>query len=96
MPSAKWNGVVIAEATADSCEILEGHVYFPPSAIRKEYFQQSSKNTVCSWKGTTSYFDVVVGGKINPNAAWYYPAPREAAARIKGYIAFWQGVKVER
>jgi uncharacterized protein (DUF427 family) len=25
---------------------------------------------------------------------WYYPEPKDAAAEIKGRLAFWKGVKV--
>ncbi len=92
MPSAKWNGKVIAESV--NYETVEGNIYFPPSALRSEFFQENSHTTVCPWKGTASYYDVVVDGKINQNAAWYYPNPKDAANNIKSYVAFWKGVDV--
>lgn len=93
MPKAIWNGVVVAETEA--FETVEGNVYFPPGAIRKEHFVPSDTHTTCGWKGIASYYDVAVGGKVNKDAAWYYPDPKEAAHNIKGHIAFWHGVKVE-
>lgn len=93
MPKAIWNGVVIAES--DRCEVVEGNQYFPPEAIKQEYFQPSDTHTVCSWKGTASYYSVVVDGQVNRDAAWYYPEPKSAANNIKDYVAFWRGVKVE-
>lgn len=93
MPKAIWNGVVVAES--DRCEVVEGNQYFPPDAIHAEYFQPSDTHTVCPWKGTASYYTLAVEGKTNPDAAWYYPDPKPAANNIKGYIAFWRGVKVE-
>lgn len=93
MAKAIWNGTVIAES--DECEVVEGNQYFPPTAIKQEYFQPSQTTTVCSWKGTASYYTVVVDGKSNPDAAWYYPEPKSAASNIKGYVAFWRGVKVD-
>ncbi|MBF2035329.1 MAG: DUF427 domain-containing protein [Leptolyngbyaceae cyanobacterium T60_A2020_046] len=93
MPKAIWNGVVVAES--DRCEVVEGNQYFPPDAIHAEYFQPSDTHTVCPWKGTASYYTLSVEGKTNPDAAWYYPDPKPAANNIKGYIAFWRGVKVE-
>ena len=93
MPKAIWNGTVIAES--DQCEVVEGNQYFPPDAVKSEFFQPSDKHTVCGWKGTASYYDVVVDGQVNSAAAWYYPDPKPAASNIKGYIAFWRGVKVE-
>ncbi len=94
MAKATWNNVVLAES--DRYEVVEGNVYFPPEALHQEYFQPSDTHTVCGWKGTASYYHVVVNGQINRDAAWYYPDPKPAAANIKGYVAFWRGVKVER
>jgi uncharacterized protein (DUF427 family) len=94
MAKASWNGAVIAES--DEAEIVEGNVYFPPHAVDHQHLLPSTKRTVCGWKGDCSYFDVVVGEQVNPEAAWVYPEPKEAAANIRGYIAFWRGVTVER
>lgn len=93
MPKATWNGAVLAES--NNCEVIEGNQYFPSEAINQEYFQQSNTHTTCPWKGIASYYDIVVDGQVNKDAAWYYPEPKEAAKNIKGYIAFWKGVKVE-
>ena len=93
MPKAIWNGAVLAES--NRCEVVEGNQYFPPDAVNRTYFKESATHTVCSWKGTASYYDVVVNGQTNKDAAWYYPEPKDAAKQIKGYIAFWHGVKVE-
>jgi uncharacterized protein (DUF427 family) len=94
MPKAIWNGAVLAES--DQCEVVEGNQYFPPDAINRQYFKDSNTHTTCGWKGVASYYTVEVDGKLNPDAAWYYPEPKEAAKTIKGYIAFWKGVKVEK
>ena len=93
MPKAIWNGVILAES--DHCQVVEGNQYFPPDSINREYFKESNTHTICSWKGEASYYDIVVDGKVNKDAAWYYPSPKEAAKHIKGYVAFWKGVKVE-
>ena len=74
---------------------VEGNVYFPPSAVDRRYLRDSATHTVCPWKGTCSYYDVVVGDAVNKDAAWYYPEPKPAARNIAGYIAFWKGVKIE-
>ncbi|HEY2388565.1 MAG TPA: DUF427 domain-containing protein [Candidatus Binatia bacterium] len=93
MPKATWNGAVLAES--DRCEVVEGNPYFPPDAIDRRYFRDSATHTICPWKGTASYFDVVVNGDTNADAAWYYPDPKPAAGQIKDYVAFWHGVRVE-
>jgi uncharacterized protein (DUF427 family) len=94
MPRAIWKGKVIAET--DKHELVEGNVYFPPDAIKSEHFKPSPTHTVCGWKGTASYYNVVVDGDENKDAAWYYPDPKPAAANIKDHVAFWRGVTVER
>ena len=93
MPKASWENAVIAES--DRCEVVEGNQYFPPDAIRMEHFRPSTTTTVCSWKGLANYYDIVVNGKINKDAAWYYAEPLPAAKQIKGHVAFWRGVKVD-
>lgn len=93
MARAIWNGVVIANS--ERCEIVEGNYYFPPEAVRGDLLHPSDTRTTCHWKGEASYYDVVVDGNINHDAAWYYPNPKPAAQNIAGYIAFWKGVTVE-
>lgn len=94
MAKAIWNGETIAES--DSFEVVEGNIYFPREAVRSELLRDSDTHTVCPWKGTASYFTVVVNGQENRDAAWYYPEPKPAAANIAGHVAFWRGVTVER
>lgn len=94
MIRALWNGIVIAEAAPDSIKKAEGNVYFPPTALFRQYFRPNQKVTTCAWKGRASYYDVVVNGTENPSAAWYYATPPEAASEIAGYVAFWHGVEV--
>ena len=94
MPKATWNNEVIAQS--DTYETVEGNVYFPKDAIKAQYFKPSDTHTTCPWKGLASYYDVIVNGQTNKDAAWFYPAPKEAAANIKDHVAFWHGVKVEK
>lgn len=89
---AIWNGKVIAESP--DTVVVEGNHYFPRDSIVSEYFVDSETHTVCSWKGTASYFSIVVDGQTNKDAAWYYPKPLPAAEQIKDRVAFWRGVKV--
>ena len=89
---AEWNGTVIAES--DETIVVEGNHYFPPDAIKSEYFESSPSKSTCYWKGLASYYNVVVDGELNRNAAWYYLSPSLAAKNIEGYIAFWHGVQV--
>lgn len=92
MATAKWNGQIIAQS--DTFETVEGNIYFPHAALKPDFFRESTHNSVCPWKGIASYLDVVVDGKVNQNAAWYYPEPKQAASNIKDYVAFWKGVEV--
>ncbi|PIP84714.1 MAG: hypothetical protein CO113_19060 [Elusimicrobia bacterium CG_4_9_14_3_um_filter_62_55] len=92
MPKAIWNGAVVAQS--EDTVVVEGNHYFPESALRKEYFVSSPTTTVCGWKGTAGYYSLVVAGKTNSDAAWYYAQPKEAAEQIKGRVAFWKGVEV--
>lgn len=93
MTTASWNGKIIA--ASDHCVVVEGNRYFPPDAVKRELLRDSATESVCPWKGTARYYDVVVDGATNADAAWYYTDPKPAANGIKGFIAFWKGVKVE-
>jgi uncharacterized protein (DUF427 family) len=89
---AIWKGTVLAES--DDTVVVEGNHYFPADALIKSHFRANDHQSICPWKGTASYYDLEVDGKRNANAAWYYSDPKPPAAKIKGYIAFWKGVRV--
>ncbi len=89
---AIWNDTVLAESK--DTIVVEGNYYFPPDTVHKEYFKQSDKHTTCPWKGEASYYTLQIDGKENADAAWYYSSPKQAAANITNYVAFWKGVKV--
>lgn len=92
MARATWNGITIAES--DDTILVENNHYFPREAVRSDVLRPSAKQTSCPWKGTASYLSIEVDGAINTDAAWYYPAPKDAAAEIKHHVAFWKGVQV--
>lgn len=91
---ASWNNVVVAES--DDVVEVEGNAYFPAESIKSEYFSKTETNSVCPWKGTASYYTLNVEGASNPDAAWYYPQPKDAATNIRDHVAFWRGVTVEQ
>ena len=90
---ATWQNTVLAES--DDTVVVEGNHYFPVESINREYFRESGTHTNCPWKGVASYYDVVVDGEVNKDAAWYYPTPKDAAQQVKDRVAFWRGVRVE-
>ena len=94
MLKATWNGAVLAQSDDANVQLVEGNVYFPPEAVNRAFFMDSQTHTVCPWKGTASYYDLIVDGKTNKDAAWYDPDTKDAAKHVKGYVAFWKGVEV--
>lgn len=89
---AIWKGAILAES--DDTVVVEGNHYFPASSLDRSRFEPSDHTSVCSWKGTASYYDVIVDGERNANAAWFYSEPKQAAAQIEGRVSFWRGVEV--
>lgn len=89
---AIWKGQLLAES--EDTIVIENNHYFPPSSLNMQFFIKSETISTCPWKGTASYFTVVVNDQENKNSAWYYPTPKEAASEIKDYVAFWHGVEV--
>lgn len=92
MKKAIWKDCILAES--DNTIVVENNHYFPPDSVHWQYLKPSDTHTVCPWKGTASYYSVEINGGKNPDAAWYYPLPKEDAKQIKDYVAFWKGVKV--
>jgi len=90
---AIWNNKVLAESS--EIEVIEGNNYFPEASLNKEYFKNSATTSVCPWKGTAAYYSLLVDGKENTDAAWYYPEPKDAAKQIKNRVAFWKGVEIK-
>jgi uncharacterized protein (DUF427 family) len=89
---AIWNDQVIAES--NDTIMVENNHYFPLESVKAEYLENTDTHTTCPWKGLASYYTLSVNGKKNPDAAWYYPQPKEAANHITNYVAFWKGVKI--
>jgi len=89
---AIWNGATVADS--DQTVVVEGNHYFPAESVDVQYFVDSDAHTTCPWKGEASYKTLQVNGETNPEAAWFYPAPKDAAAEIKDHFAFWHGVEV--
>lgn len=87
MPTALWNDRVVAES--EQFEEVEGNIYFPPEALNRGLVRPSERTTVCGWKGTARYFDLIDGDQVAPNAVWTYPDPKPAAAYIKDHVAFY-------
>ena len=89
---AVWNNEIIAEST--DTVLIEGNHYFPPESVRVEFLVESATITECAWKGTAGYYDIIVDDKVNKDAAWFYPEPKEKAGNIKNHVAFWRGVRI--
>jgi uncharacterized protein (DUF427 family) len=94
MAKASWNGQVLAESK-NTVEV-EGNTYFPEESVNRDFIRNSSTTSTCPWKGVAKYYSVEVDGQENPDAAWYYPDPKAAAKQIKGHVAFWRGVEIEK
>ena len=92
MVKAIWNYAVLAED--DQTDVVEGNHYFSPESLHREHFRESETQSVCHWKGTARYYTLVVDGKENPDAAWYYPEPKQVTSEVAGKVAFWKGVHI--
>jgi len=90
---ARWHEVILAES--EGTVVVEGNHYFPPQSVVREYIRESATRSLCPWKGQAHYYDIVVDGDVNKDAAWSYPDPKEAARNIKDHVAFWKGVAIE-
>jgi uncharacterized protein (DUF427 family) len=92
MATATWHGTTIAES--DDTVVVEGNHYFPKDAVDSALLRPSDTTSICPWKGTASYYTLVVDGEENPDAVWYYPEPKPEAEMVRDRVAFWKGVEV--
>jgi uncharacterized protein (DUF427 family) len=89
---AVWKGTIIAES--NETVVVEGNHYFPESSVKQACLAPSATHTTCGWKGVASYYDVIVDGEANKDAAWFYPTPKAEAMQVAGRVAFWRGVQI--
>ena len=89
---AIWKNQILAGS--NETIVVENNHYFPPSSLNIKYFVKSETTSICPWKGTASYYTIVVNGEENTDAAWYCPSPKEAAKEIVDHVAFWKGVEI--
>lgn len=92
MATASWSGKIIA--STDDTVVVEGNHYFPLESVDAAVLTPTDHTSFCPWKGTANYYSLQVNGSENTNAAWYYAEPMDAAAEIKGRVAFWKGVEI--
>lgn len=85
-------GVVLAD-TDDVVRVLEtSHpptVYLPRTAFREGSLRPAQRRTVCEWKGTARYVDVVPGAAgaepvVLFDVGWWYPASGPGSTGLEG------------
>jgi uncharacterized protein (DUF427 family) len=88
-------GRVVASTTT-SWRVLEtSHpptYYLPREAFGPGVLREAAGHTWCEWKGTASYFDLVVGDVVAPRAAWTYLAPTPGFAPLAGAVSVIPGL----
>ena len=82
------NGTVLVES--DDIVMVDGNPYFSREAMNTEFFRDSRLTTVCGWKGTARYWDVVVGDQVITNVVWAYDTPKTSAEKIRERFAFYR------
>jgi uncharacterized protein (DUF427 family) len=56
--------------------------------VRSDLLVESDNHTVCAYKGEASYWSVRAGDELEDDLVWFYPEPRHDAARVAGFLAF--------
>ena len=88
-------GGVTIVSTSRAYRVLEtSHpptYYLPFADARIECFVPASGYSVCEWKGAASYFDLVVGERVEQGVCWTYRNPTATFAAIFGCFALYPG-----
>lgn len=90
-----FNGEVVADSKGGYRILETSHpptYYIDPSGVKSEYFREAGGgSSYCEWKGSATYYDIVVGDKVAPRVAWGYKEPTGMYKDIKGHIAVYAG-----
>ena len=89
--------VVDGHVVAESNDIVEngGYQYFPPSAVRIEWLENTPKTASdLECPHVVQFYDVVIDGVRHERASWVYEAPLPAKRQIAHRFGFWKDAKV--
>ena len=96
MPKALWNEPCWPTRRMRACSRWKATCTFPwTRCARTSCVRVRRKRSAPGRAQPAIYYDVVVDGQVNRDAAWYYPTPKDAVKHIAGHVAFWHGVRVE-
>ncbi len=63
--------------------------YVAPQFVDDDHLDGANRRSLCEWKGSASYADVVAGTRRAAEAAWTYRDPTPAFAAIRDHWAFY-------
>jgi uncharacterized protein (DUF427 family) len=87
-----FGGLTIADSVRAVRTLETSHpptYYIPADDVRIEHLTVNGRRSLCEWKGQAAYFELTVGGRTVPDAAWSYARPTEPFAAIAGAFAFY-------
>ena len=64
--------------------------YLPTEDVRLELLEPSPTRSRCAYKGSASYWHVLIGDELHEDLAWSYPDPDDDGRDVRGLICFLQ------
>lgn len=86
-----FNGKTVIESIGGYRILETSHpptYYIDPTGIKSEYFKESGgSSSFCEWKGSATYYDIIVDGETTQRAVWTYKNPSGMYEDIKDHLA---------
>ena len=89
--------VLEGHVIAESDDIVEerGYAYFPSASVRLEWLEKAERTASDrDCPHGVQFYDVVIGGRRHPRAAWRYEAPRPSMSHVADRFGFWDKIEV--
>lgn len=87
-------GVIVADTRASIRTIETSHppsYYIPPADIAPAVLRRAPGSSFCEWKGTATYWDVLIDDIALHRVVSSYPDPNADFQVLRDYVAFYAG-----
>ncbi len=86
------SGHLLAVTRASVCTVETIHpqgYYIPPNVLTAGVLRPVGAGSFCEWKGSATYWNVVIDAVVLPRVGWSYPDRTLTFAMLRDHVAFY-------